>query len=180
MTEQELNIRRYPIGELSIPESISPEDLRNYKENLGTFPEELKEETINLDSDQLDTPYRPGGWTIRQVVHHCADSHMNSYIRFKLALTEDNPPIKTYRENKWAELIDSRKLNIDVSLNLLEALHVRWITLLDSFSQNDFEKTFFHPEFKRDIKLKEALCIYSWHCKHHLAHITELKKRMKW
>ena len=146
---------------------------------IETLPSQLRKEVENLSQQQLDTPYRDGGWTIRQVVHHIPDSHINSYVRFKLALTEDNPQIKTYEEHLWAELQDTFKTPIDVSLNLLESLHKRWAILLRSLTDEQFEKTFQHPEWE-NITLSETLALYAWHSKHHLAHITELKKKMGW
>ena len=146
---------------------------------IDTLPSQLRMEVENLSEQQLDTPYRFGGWTIRQVVHHIPDSHINSYVRFKLALTENNPTIKTYEEHLWAELKDSLETPINISLTLLEALHSRWVILLRSLTDEQFEKTFQHPEWG-NITLSKTLALYAWHSKHHLAHITELKKKMGW
>lgn len=128
-----------------------------------------------MSETELEKQYRPGGWTIRQVVNHCADSHMNSLIRFKLALTEEIPMIKPYFENLWAELSDSRQISIDSSLKILEGLHVRWVNLLRSLKENDLDKEFFHPESKEKISLKHNIGIYAWHCEHHLADIKNAK-----
>ena len=126
-----------------------------------------------LSDAQLDTPYRPGGWTIRQVVHHVPESHMNAYIRFKLAVTEDNPTIKPYEEARWAELADGRTEPIATSLDLLEALHKRWVVFLRLMSASDFGRTYFHPDMKSDVTLDQALAIYGWHGKHHAEHIRQ-------
>ena len=142
-------------------------------------PEKLRAAVQDLNEEQLDTPYRPGGWTIRQVIHHLPDSHMNSYVRFKLALTENTPAIKTYDEAKWAELDDSKDTPVEVSLNLLESLHKRWVVLLRSMSEKDFHRSVNHPEWG-EIKLDRMLALYSWHCRHHLAHITTLRQRKGW
>lgn len=167
---------RYPIGEF---------DLGNFSdrvENLRTIaelPAKVTAAVGGLTDEQLDTPYRDGGWTVRQTVHHIADSHMNSQIRFKLALTEDEvPTIKPYYEDRWAELGDS-KLPVDVSLKLIDAIHTRWSALLDSMSDQDFQKQFIHPETGA-WTLDGALALYAWHSKHHTGHITSLRERMGW
>lgn len=179
MTEQELEILRFPIGRYKKPQSFSKEDIQQWIADIQSFPERLKKETLYLSEEQLDTQYRPEGWTIRQVIHHCCDSHMNSVIRFKLALTEDQPIVKPYAEDKWAELTDSH-MEIISALNLIEGLHARWIVLLKSLSENDFKRGFIHPEHGREIFLYENTALYAWHSNHHLAHITELKKRKNW
>ena len=132
-----------------------------------------------LDDRQLDTPYRPGGWTVRQVVHHYADSHANSYVRFRLALTEDAPVIKPYDEQRWAELPDAKSAPISVSLTLLSALHQRWVLLLRSLDDQTFARTFIHPELG-EMRLDKTLGLYAWHCHHHVAHITNLRARQGW
>jgi hypothetical protein len=175
MTDQELFKLRYPIGKYTKPEAFTPDLIKKFIDTIEAFPDKLKKETESLNDEQLDTPYRPGGWTIRQVVHHCADSHMNSFMRFKLALTEDKPSIKPYKEQLWAELPDSKNLSIVPSLTLLEGLHHRWVALLKFLSKDDFAKTFIHPEHGRVIRLDENLGIYAWHCDHHLAHIMSVK-----
>lgn len=170
---------RYPIGKFDRSLIVSKTMRSEFIRTLQSLPQELKNEVINLSDSQLDTPYRKDGWTIRQVVHHIPDSHTNVYIRFKLALTEDNPKIKTYKENLWAELPDTFITPVETSINLLEALHRRWVNLLNSMSDDQFEKTFQHPEWG-SISLDKTLALYAWHSKHHLAHITELKKKMNW
>jgi uncharacterized damage-inducible protein DinB len=132
-----------------------------------------------LTDEQLDTPYRSGGWTVRQVVHHVPDSHLNSYVRFKLALTEDNPTIKPYEEGRWAELSDSNSTPVEVSLTLLESLHDRWVRLLRSLTPEQWKRTFRHPELG-EMTLEKTLALYAWHGKHHVAHITELRKERSW
>ena len=134
----------------------------------------------NLDEYQLDIPYRPGGWTVNQLIHHIADSHMNAYIRFKLALTESNPVIKPYNQAAWAELPDTKKLPINISLTLLHALHARWYQLMYEMPAEQWERTVYHPERKKTLTLWELLKSYSWHGLHHTAHITKLRERMKW
>ncbi len=179
MEEKELNHLRYPIGRFSAPEEISNEQINNYIQTIEEAPAKYKKAVQGLTKEQLDTPYRPDGWTIRQVVHHVPDSHINSYVRFKLGLTEDKPTIKTYDEAKWAELEDSRETLVEVSLTLLDSLHKRWTDLLRSMTEKDFQRTINHPEHG-EMKLDKLLALYDWHSKHHLAHITNLRKRMGW
>lgn len=171
---------KYPIGQFSKPTEMSQEILLEFIEDISSFPEKLKKEVQDLDDDQLDTPYRPGGWTIRQVVHHCADSHLNSLTRFKLALTEDNPTIRPYFEDRWAELADSKTMPIEASLKMIEGIHARWTVLLTSLTALELARTFFHPESNKQYRLDETMGIYAWHCNHHLAHITNLKNTKKW
>ena len=170
---------RYPIGKFDKNIIVTPELRKDFINTIESLPADLKKEVEPLNDEQLNTRYREGGWTVKQVVHHLADSHMNSYVRFKLALTEDNPTIKTYEEHLWAELKDSFETPVSVSLTLIESLHTRWTVLLRSLTGEDFGKTIQHPELG-NISLNWMLALYSWHCKHHLAHITELKKRMGW
>ena len=170
---------RYPIGKFDQNINVTKEMRGEFINTIEALPSQLRKEVENLSEQQLDTPYREGGWTIRQVVHHIPDSHINSYVRFKLALTEDNPEIKTYEEHLWAELQVTFNTPIEVSLNLLESLHKRWAILLNSLSVEQFEKTFQHPDWG-NITLSKTLALYAWHCKHHLAHITKLKKKMGW
>ncbi|CAM4290439.1 metal-dependent hydrolase [Bacillus manliponensis] len=167
---------RYPIGLFTYKEEI--DSIEKWIQEIEELPTKLKVATENLNEEQLNTPYRPGGWTVRQVVHHVADSHINSYTRFKLALTEENPTIKPYMEEKWAELSDSQ-LPIEVSLTLLESLHTRWTHLLRSLSAADLEKAFYHPDTGA-TKLKVAIGLYAWHGKHHTAHIATLANRLGW
>lgn len=170
---------RYPIGRFDRNINVSKEMLSNFIKTIEGLPAQLRKEVEDLTPQQLDTPYRDGGWTIRQVVHHIPDSHLNAYIRFKLALTEDNPQIKTYEEHLWAELPDTFNTPIEVSLQLLESIHTRWAILLRLLTDKQFERTFQHPDWG-NITLSRTLALYAWHSKHHLAHITELKKRMGW
>jgi hypothetical protein len=171
---------KFPIGKFRKPEKLTKEIIEGFIQDIESFPSRLKKEVATLNNDQLDTPYRPDGWTIRQVVHHCADSHMNSIIRFKLALTEDKPTIKPYYEERWAELPDSKNLPVESSLKLLEGLHTRWIILLRSLTEDDLRKTFIHPEHGKEFRIDENIGVYAWHCNHHLAHITTLKKTKNW
>lgn len=170
---------RYPIGKFSAPAQISAQDLQGAIDAIAALPAELRAETAGLTDAQLDTPYRPDGWTVRQLIHHVADSHMNSYVRFRLALTENEPTIKPYDEAKWALLPDARHEAIGVSLELLDALHRRWTILLRSFSAADWVRTFRHPE-AGVMRLDTTALLYAWHSRHHLAHITNLKTRNNW
>lgn len=170
---------QYPIGKFQKPEIISRKTIDAWIGEIASFPERIEKAISGMNEAQLDTQYRPDGWTIRQVVHHCADSHMNSFIRFKLALTEDNPQIKPYEEQLWAEAPDY-DMDPGVSIALLKALHSRWVVLLRSISEKDFSKTFYHPGSQKIYRLDINTGIYAWHCNHHLAHITELKRREGW
>ena len=169
---------RYPIGRFSAPATSGPEIRAAHIQTIRLLPERLQAAVKGLNDAQLDTPYREGGWTVRQLVHHVADSHAMSYTRFKLALTEDWPTIKPYNEAAWAELADS-KLPIDDSIAMLEALHDRWVALLESMSEEDFKKGYVHPENGRQ-DLARALAVYDWHSRHHVAHITNLRARQGW
>ncbi|MCM3388775.1 putative metal-dependent hydrolase [Ureibacillus chungkukjangi] len=160
---------RYPIGKFSCSECISSEEVQGWVDDIKSLPAKLNEALKELDVKVLENTYREGGWSIRQLVHHIADSHLNSYIRFKLALTEDNPTIKPYSEEKWAELSDST-LPLEVSLSLIQGLHERWGFLLENLTPAELEKTFTHPE-SGVITLKENIGLYAWHGNHHLAHI---------
>jgi uncharacterized damage-inducible protein DinB len=175
----DLDDLRFPIGRFSPPAMSLPGVRAAHIHTLRLLPERLRTATQDLTDHQLDTPYREGGWTVRQVVHHVADSHANCYIRFKLALTEEWPTIKPYDEKAWANLADSRWLPIDVSLAMIEALHGRWVGLLESLSDEDFAKGFEHPEQGRQ-NLAKALALYDWHSRHHTAHITSLRARQGW
>lgn len=169
---------RYPIGKFDFNGEITNEVTSDWIKEIEKLPGLLREAVKGLNKEQLDTPYRSGGWTVRQVVHHLADSHMNAYIRFKLALTEENPVIKPYEEGMWAELPDC-KLSIDVSLELLEALHKRLVFLLLHLSPADMKKTFIHP-VSGEISIGRNIGMYAWHGSHHLAHITSLICRKGW
>jgi len=170
---------KYPIGQFKAPENFSGEILENYISIIESFPKKLKLEVENLTKVQLDVPYRPEGWSVIQVVNHCADSHMNALIRVKLALTEETPIIKPYRQELWGELADGA-MPIHFSLNILEGVHARWVVLLRSLSDEQWKRGFIHPEKGKELSLKEAAGSYSWHCEHHLAHVVNLKKRMLW
>ena len=170
---------RYPVGKFKYDGPPSEEQKKTFLNDIAATPVNLRAAVKGLSEAQLDTPYRPDGWTVRQVVHHLPDSHMNSYVRFKLALTEDDPTIKPYAEDRWAELTDSKATPIEVSLTLLDSLHDRWMRLLRSLSPEEWQKTFRHPELG-SMTLEKALAIYAWHGRHHVAHITELRKRKSW
>ena len=170
---------RYPIGKFKRPEKFTPAERVAAIEAVAATPEAMRKALKGLKDAQLDTPYREGGWTVRQVAGHVPDSHMNAYIRFKLALTEDQPTIKTYKEGPWSELPDTKRTPVEVMLTLLESLHKRWVTLLRSIPAADWAKTFNHPE-NGLMNLDQLLALYAWHGKHHVAHITSLRDRMKW
>ena len=174
-----MNDLRYPIGKFSFDGSLSEQMKQAFIDDIARTPENLRAAVRGLSPEQLNTPYRPGGWTVRQVVHHVPDSHMNAYIRFKLALTEEQPQIQTYNEADWAELPDSRVTPVEVSLQLLAALHSRWVDLLQNMRPSDFERTLYHPE-RGVLTLDHMLALYAWHCAHHLGHITSLRERMGW
>lgn len=171
---------KYPIGKFEKPEVITKEIISEWIFEISSFPIRLKIEVNHLKDNQLDTRYRPEGWTIRQVVHHCADSHMNSLIRLKLALTEDQPIIKPYLEERWAELSDSKYMPIAPSLKMLEGIHERWTALLNNLKEEDLNRIFIHPEHGKTFRIDENIGVYAWHCNHHLAHITTLKARNHW
>ncbi len=171
---------RYPIGDFAWKGSTIAADRRGYIAVIARTPAGMRKAVAGLTSKQLDTPYRPGGWTVRQVLHHVPDSHLNAYTRFKLTLTEDTPTIKPYNEARWANLADTRKTPVETSLALLENLHARWVTLLRSLRPADFARTFFHPQHEKTLTLDWALAMYAWHGPHHVAHITSLRKRMGW
>ena len=169
---------RFPIGKFQYAGSVDEKQKAAFLNDIAETPERLRAAVKGLSEEQIDTPYRPGGWTVRQVVHHLPDSHMNSYVRFKLALTEDEPTIKPYAEARWAELADNAT-PIEVSLTLLDSLHNRWVRLLQSLTPEQWKRAFRHPDMG-PMDLEKALAIYAWHGKHHVAHITELRKRMSW
>jgi uncharacterized damage-inducible protein DinB len=170
---------RFPVGKFHYEGSLSEAQKQAFLNDVEQTPANLRAAVAGLSDVQFDTPYRPGGWTVRQVVHHVPDSHMNSYVRFKLALTENEPTIKTYAEDRWAELADTKATPIEVSLTLLDTLHDRWMRLLRSLTAEDWKRTFRHPELG-PMTLEKTLALYSWHGRHHVAHITELRKRMSW
>lgn len=180
MEELDLEKLKYPIGKFIAPDNYSPDYILSKIEDISSFPERLKKEVINLTEEQLNTPYRPGGWTVKQLIHHCAESHMNCFIRIKWALTEDNPIIKAYHEDLWAELPDNLTMPIQPTLSLLEGLHFRLAYIMKNLSKSDLEKTFIHPENSAIVSIKQIIGTYAWHGNHHLAHITTLKKQKRW
>ncbi|WP_341282645.1 YfiT family bacillithiol transferase [Paenibacillus sp. FSL H8-0537] len=171
---------RFPIGLFEHEGDISQQQLDRWFADIESAPARLRAAVIDLNEEQLDTPYRPDGWTVRQVVHHMADSHMNAYTRYKLALTEETPTIRPYYEERWAELSDGRTGPIELSLALLDALHSRWLLLLRSLSREQLERAFIHPESGNTIQLDWNVGNYAWHGNHHIAHITRLRERMGW
>ncbi|MFL5808992.1 MAG: YfiT family bacillithiol transferase [Flavisolibacter sp.] len=170
---------RFPIGKYE-PQEFSQKLKEQWMTDLRFLPNAIENAVRNLDEKQLHTPYREGGWTVHQLVHHVADSHMNAYIRFKLGYTEHIPTIKPYEENDWASTADVKNLPANISITLLFALHQRWDEFLKSFTDSDWQKTVFHPEHKKEISLWHLLGLYSWHSRHHTAHITALRERMGW
>ena len=170
---------RYPIGKFSFAGPLTGELKEKYLDDIEQTPGRLRAVVQGLSEKQLDTPYREGGWTVRQVVHHVPDSHMNSYIRFKLALTEEEPTIRPYMENLWAELPEARTAPIEPSLALLEDLHKRWMLMLRAFQPDDWKRTFRHPDIG-SMTLEKNLALYAWHGRHHVAHVTALRERMGW
>jgi uncharacterized damage-inducible protein DinB len=171
---------RYPIGRFQFDGDASPERREQLVHQIAAAPAQLREAVARLSARQLDTPYREGGWTVRQVVHHVPDSHLNAYTRIKLALTEEEPTIKPYEEARWAELPDARSGDIAPSLHLLESLHERWVMLLRQMKPADFGRQYRHPEHGRIFTLSETVALYAWHGRHHVAHITALRQRMAW
>lgn len=169
---------RFPIGEFAKPDVIDDNQIKIWINTIKNFPEKLKGETSNLSDKELEKIYRPNGWTIRQVVNHCADSHMNSLIRFKLVLTEDTPTIKPYHEELWAELSDSKYFPIESSIKTLEGIHDRWTNLLENLTEEELQRDFKHPESGEIISIKANIGIYAWHCDHHLQHVINAKKNV--
>jgi DinB superfamily len=174
MMETDIVKLQYPIGRFTVPTDVSEDEVKQAIVRIALFPSRIMETVRQIPPDLLDTPYRPGGWTFRQVVHHCADSHMNAMIRFKLALTEDAPVIKPYDQAAWAELSDSR-LGPEISLILLGAVHKRWVALMETMTDADWNKTFIHPEYNRVQTLRQTVMLYAWHGEHHHGHILNAK-----
>lgn len=170
---------RYPVGRFEARESLSGEDRHRLIGQIAGLPDRFRAAVQDLSDDQLDTPYRPGGWTVRQVVHHVPDSHMNAYVRFKWTLTEDRPTIRTYEQDEWGELSDARSFPIGASLDLLEALHERWTWWLGTLDEDEWRRRFVHPELG-EMGLETLLQLYEWHGRHHLAHVTALREREGW
>ena len=174
-----MNDPRYPIGKFNYEGAPNEQQRQKLIEDIAQTPAALRAAVKGLSPEQIETPYREGGWTVRQVVHHVPESHMNAYIRFKLALTEDEPTIKPYEEDRWAKLPDVQITPLEVSLSLMELLHDRWVRVLKAIKPEEWKRTFKHPELGV-VSLEKNLCLYSWHGRHHVAHITELRKRMNW
>jgi hypothetical protein len=170
---------RFPIGKFTYETAPTAEQRKTLIENIARTPAALRASIQGLSEKQIETPYRDGGWTVRQVVHHVPESHMNAYVRFKLALTEDEPTIKTYEEDRWAKLPDVQSTPLEVSLSMLELLHDRWVRVLRAIQPEEWKRTFRHPELGV-VPLEKNLALYSWHGQHHVAHVTELRKRMGW
>jgi hypothetical protein len=171
----------FPIGNFTAPTAVpNAEERSAWIGEIAELPARLRAAVSGLSEAQFDTPYRPDGWTVRQVVHHVPDSHLNAYVRFKLALTEDNPTIKPYAEARWAELPDTTGTQIGVSLVMLEALHRRWVNLLKALREEQWARTYFHPDHQKALRLDGMLAMYAWHGKHHTAHVTRLRERMQW
>ena len=170
---------RYPVGKYE-PRPYAEELKEHWLADIRFLPNAIENAVQNLDEQQLQTPYREGGWTVHQLVHHVADSHMNAYLRFKQGYVEDNPAIKPYDEKIWANLSDVKNLPINISITLLYALHQRWYEFLSHFTENDWQRTLFHPEHQTQFTLWHFLGLYAWHSRHHVAHITSLRERMKW
>ena len=180
MTNQDLEKLKYPIGKFDCPKNVTTDILQSWISILEHFPQRLENLVSHLSEKQLDSAYRPDGWTVRQVVHHLADSHHHSYIRFKWALTENNPTIKYYHEALWAELVDAIQAPIDLSLNHLKAVHAKLVYLLKGLTDDELNKTFIHPEHNEEVVLRNNVGIYAWHSNHHYAHIENLLKREGW
>ena len=170
---------RYPIGKYQ-PVNYSDEQRDEWIADIEFMPRMLEQAINNLDNAQFQTPYREGGWTVHQLVHHIADSHMNAFCRFKLGLTEDNPTIRPYQEDLWVRTEDVSALPVNISVTILHALHQRWTTLLKSFKETDWDRTLYHPEYKKTMTLWYLLGMYAWHSRHHVAHITALRERKAW
>jgi hypothetical protein len=170
---------RYPIGKFTFDGSLAEAQKQKFLDDIAHAPEDLRAAVKGLSEPQLDTPYRPEGWTVRQVAHHVPDSHLNAYIRFKLALTEQEPTIRPYAEDRWAQLADTRTTPVEVSLALLDSLHDRWVRLLRALNPDEWKRTFRHPELGL-MSLERNLALYAWHGRHHVAHITALRDRNGW
>lgn len=170
---------RYPIGKFSFEGPLSEEQKARFLDDIEQTPARLRAAVKGLSEQQLDTPYRDGGWTVRQVVHHVPDSHLNSYIRFKLALTEEEPTIRPYFEDRWAELPEAKTAPIELSLSLLQDLHKRWMLMLRAIQPAEWKRNFRHPEIGL-MSLEKNLALYAWHGRHHVAHVTALRERMGW
>jgi hypothetical protein len=176
----EIEALAYPIGKFEMPLEYDEMQISKWIERIEVSPKWYDTAIENLDEAQLLTPYRPGGWTVMQVIHHVADSHMNAYIRFKWALTEDCPIIKPYHEKQWAELPDVFDVPVNVSVTILHALHRRWVSLMRNMTDEDWKRALVHPEHNRRMELWQLLAMYAWHTRHHFEHIFRLRERMNW
>lgn len=178
--EHNLEELKYPIGKYEQVKSFTEDDIRQWLSVLTALPSWLDACIENLDEHQLNTPYRAGGWTVNQVIHHLADSHMNAYIRLKLSLTESNPIVKPYKEELWAELADNTAVPVNVSITLLHSLHLRLVAVMERMTPDDWNRSYHHPQHNRDIPLWELAALYAWHSRHHMEHIIRLRERMAW
>lgn len=169
-TEENL---KYPIGKMPAAPAFSEVILEGYTETICSFPKLLRAKVYHLNKEQLAWPYRPEGWTIAQVVHHCADSHMNALMRIKLALTEKVPTIKPYEQDAWSKLVDNKINHLAISLNMLDALHAKWTILMEHIRDDQIKRSVFHPELKKELTVFDLFCQYDWHCRHHLAHVVQ-------
>ncbi len=176
----ELEELRYPVGRFQPKPAYTPEETKSNIHIISALPSRFINLCVGWDDTRLDTPYRPEGWTVRQVIHHVADSHINAYVRFRLALTEENPVITPYREALWAELPDARSAQIDHSLQLMKFVHLRWVLLLNSLSAQDLQRTYHHPLTNRAVSLAEAVALYAWHSRHHYQQVYNLAERVGW
>jgi len=174
-----MNNQQYPIGKY-VEQPFSEKQLLEWLNDIRFLPENLEHAVLNLDEAQLETPYRDGGWTVKQLVHHVADSHMNAYIRFKLGLSEENPMIKPYNQDAWAQMPDTKNLPINLSFTILHAVHRRWYEILINITPEQWNRTVVHPEYNKQMTLWYLLGMYAWHSRHHTAHINSLRERMGW
>jgi hypothetical protein len=174
-----MNNQQYPIGKY-VEQPFSEKQLQEWLNDIRFLPENLEHAVLNLDEAQLETPYRDAGWTVKQLVHHVADSHMNAYIRFKLGLSEDNPMIKPYNQDAWAQMPDTKNLPINLSFTILHAVHRRWYEILINITPEQWNRTVVHPEYNKQMTLWYLLGMYAWHSRHHTAHINSLRERMGW
>ncbi|MFL5738767.1 MAG: YfiT family bacillithiol transferase [Flavisolibacter sp.] len=171
---------QYPIGVFERPKSVGRKEVESWIEELEKTPDRLWEMIWLMTPEQLQTPYRPGGWTVLQLVHHLSDSHMNGYIRLKLALTEDNPLVRPYRQEKWAELPDGTTVDLRDSLNILRSVHAKWVRLLRTLNEEQLERTYRHPEWEEELKISDLIANYAWHSRHHLRQIENLRQSKGW
>lgn len=176
----ELEAFQYPIGRFKPSDSYPPEDVRTNIQIISALPSKFINLLGGWTEEQYDTRYRPDGWTVRQLIHHVADSHINAYVRFRLALTEDNPTIKPYKEDRWAELPDAKTAQVDLSLQLMKNVHLRWVLLMNSMGAADLARTYTHPDTGRSIRLDEVIALYAWHSEHHYQHAFTLAEREGW